>query len=83
VSPRSKRYPLLQYFQSHYLVARTAVGTGEIEGEVAVAVEAGGDLGGGDDAELLRSLATDGDKRIALCARAALARLNKRLGTSL
>jgi len=42
------------------------------------AIAAVGDLGGKDDAELLRSLAADSDKRIASCSHSALDRLNKR-----
>lgn len=38
-----------------------------------------GDLGGQDDAELLRALVADADARIASCSRSALARLGKRL----
>ena len=62
-------------------VAKALAQTGETVPLRMAATAAVGDLGGGDDAELLRSLATDGDKRIALCARAALARLNKKLAT--
>ena len=59
--------------------AKVLAQTGETIPLRMAALATVGDLGGKNDAELLRSLAADADKRIADCSKAALARMNRRI----